>query len=140
MNRMSGPRKIIDLDLTPESEWEVDDKALHLYLSQLWSHVTTGCVLCVESDRTDAKGQTLRSVENETSLCLTHGELDEVPYTITRDYLVKFGNVERRGRQEYSDMVLIPKSMPELDRINLIERLLEVAAEEESKQNLLDDE
>ena len=138
---MSGPREIIDLDNTPEQDWKVDERARHIRGGELWELELAGCVLCVEAERSDAKGQTLRrSDDDHCFICLTHGPLDEVPFSIRRDFVVRIGNFTRTGNQEVNDVVLIPKSMSENERQDLYGRLVDAAASEEQKVDLLSDD
>lgn len=138
MGSMSGPRKIIDLDATPESQWKVDPQATHIYSGRLWATEVAGCVLCVEAERHDALGQTLRESDDDHSfMCLTHGPLDEVPFLVRRDFVINIGPFEKKGSQEVRDVVLIPKSLSESDRQELYARLVEAASEVEQKEDLL---
>lgn len=140
MSSMSGPRKIIDLDSVCEEEWKVDTSAVHLFQSQLWTHLQIGCVLCVEAERADPKGQTLQSSDGKSRICLTHGPLVEVGYSIRRDVVIKLGHLERRGERVFSDVVLIPSQLSDAERNALLERLIDVAAEEEDGKDPLSDE
>ena len=141
MNHMSGPKKIIDLDGTPESLWKVDPKALHIHGNKLWALEVAGCVLCVEAERSDVRGQTFRSSDDEhTFMCLTHGALEEVQFSIKRDFTINIGKFQRVGHQEVKDVILIPKSLSEEERQEIFSRLVDAAASEEQKADLLADD
>jgi hypothetical protein len=141
MGSMSGPKKIIDLDSTPESQWTVESNATHIYSGKLWASEVAGCVLCVEAERHDAKGQTLRDAADEhLFVCLTHGPLEEVSFLVRRDFVIKIGKFEKTGFQEVNDTILIPKSLSEDERQGLYARLVEAAADAEQKEDLLADD
>jgi hypothetical protein len=141
MGNMSGPKKIIDLDSTPEHQWRVEPQATHIYSGRLWASEVAGCVLCVEAERSDAKGQTLRDNDDEHAfVCLTHGLLEEVPFSIRRDFSITIGPFVKTGFQEVTDVILIPKNLSGEERQGLYERLVQAAADAESKDDLLADE
>lgn len=130
---VAGPKKVIDLDLLPESEWKIEPEALHLYNNKLWRHEKAGCVLCVECERNDAHGQTLSATDSPHQfICLTHGLLEEIPYCITRNVIVKIGSYERTGTQNFNDFILMPIDMDQDEREELLDRLISAAAESES--------
>lgn len=138
---MSGPKKVIDLDSTPETNWSVDHNATHIYNGKLWVTEVAGCVLCVEAERQDAKGQTLRDIHSESCfVCLTHGPLERVSFWVRRDYVIKIGQFEKRGFQEVNDVILIPIGLSEAERHDLYARLVDAAGEAESKEDLLADD
>ncbi len=140
MPTMTGPRKINDLDLTLEQDWEVDSKSTHIYQDRLWSHVTAGCVLCVEAERNDASGQTLQAQDDEhIHICLTHGQLDEVQYKITRDITITIDNISHKGTQDINDIILIPRILQGDERISLIKRLMGIVVADEAAKDVLDD-
>lgn len=141
MGIMSGPRKIIDLDGTPESDWKVEPQAAHLYAGKLWASEVAGCVLCVEAERHDAKGQTLRDTDDDHKfICLTHGALEEVPFSIKREFVIKIGEFEKTGVQEVNDVILIPKNLTTEEKESLYARLVDAAADVEQKEDLLADD
>lgn len=138
MGNMSGPKKIIDLDSTPETQWKVEPNSTHIYHGKLWASEVAGCVLCVEAERNDAKGQTLRDADDEHSfMCLTHGPLEEVPFTVRRDFEIKIGDFVKSGSQAVTDVVLIPKSLSAEERQDLYSRLVDAAGEAEEQDDLL---
>ena len=131
----TGPQNIIDLDNLPESQWEIDSKAQYIYRDKLWTHQAAGCVLCAEADVSNVKAQTLRAHDetDRSFICLTHGELEEMPFLIQRTYLIKIGNYEKTGNQELKDTLLVPKDMPETERSELFARLITAAADVEQE-------
>lgn len=129
---ITGPKKIIDLDVLPEGDWKIETGALHLYHDKLWKYEQTGCVLCAECERGDAHGQTLSSIsDSKQFLCLTHGILEEVKYTITRQVTVKIGEFERTASQSIEDAVLMPVDMEQDERNEILDRLVSAATESE---------
>ncbi len=139
MSTISGPRKFTSLDDTPEDDWRIEAGVVYAYKSRLWTPIDTGCVLCVEAERSDPKGQTLSDIHGVGHMCLTHGELESIPYKIQRDVTITFGHIERKGQQTIEDVVLIPLSMPSEEKVSLIERLISMADEDESSKGPLDD-
>lgn len=137
---MSGPRKIIDLDTTPADAWVIDAGAVHLYSNELWTHLPVGCVLCVEAERNDAKGQSLQSQDGSCQICLTHGRLEAVPYSITKDVTIQIGGITKSGKQVFNDTLLIPSSLSPDARRELFDHLINVAEEEERAKDILSDE
>lgn len=132
-----GPKKIIDLDILPEHKWQIETEALHLYHDKLWRYEQAGCVICVECERKDAHGQTLSMADDPGQfICLTHGKLEEITYSITRMVTVKIGDVERTGVQSVSDAILIPVEMDTEERDELLDRLITAAAESEVDPDL----
>lgn len=137
---MTGPKRIIDLDGTPQAQWKIDNNSLHLLNKRLWTREVTGCVLCVEADRTDVLGQTLRAQDDEdVAICLTHGPLVSVPYQIVRKSTVVVGDRSREVEQKIEDTLLIPVNLPPDEKESLYDRLLGVAAEEEQSSDILDE-
>ena len=137
---MSGPRKIVDFDGTPQDRWAIDRNAVHLYKSKLWTHITTGCALCVEADRTDVMGQTLQSSEDEhVTVCLTHGPLDEIKYSIRRDVTITIGDQSRVGHQNIDDVILVPACLQGESRDALIAKLVEYVSVDEIQKGTMDD-
>lgn len=135
--QMSKPREIVDLDLLQESSWQIKPDAWHLYHGKLWRHEQTGCVLCVECERNDAHGQTLQLVDDERQrICLTHGALEEVAYSITRKVIIKIGVEEREVVQSITDALLIPADLDPEERDELLDRLISAAAESEADPDL----
>lgn len=135
---MTGPRKIIDLDGIPESKWKIEDGATHLYNQKLWTKENAGCVLCVEAEREDPRGQTLKSHDDDhVAVCLTHGPLDEVQFTVSREFKIKIGEIERNGIETINDVVWIPKSLPPDERQNLLERLADFSSQVEQEIKLI---
>lgn len=134
MANITRPKKVIDLDNTPESKWQVEVDAEHIYQSKLWSCVPVGCVLCADADRKDAHGQTLHA--DGKYICLTHGDLVEVPYVIKRVTTVSIGGIERVAEQKIQDNVLFPILMEDEYREIMIDKLVDMTLESENDPDL----
>jgi hypothetical protein len=139
---MSGPTKIIELDGKPRSKWRIEEGAMHLWEGKLWRKDVVGCVLCVEQEgndyitfaRTDDDGA-------EHCHCVEHGPLDEVKYSMVKQYTVTIGGVVREGEEVVNDSMLFPASMSTEEKDELINKLLDEADREENGEaDPLDDE
>ena len=139
---MSGPSKIIELDGKPRAKWRIEEGAMHLWEGKLWRKDVVGCVLCVEQEgndyitfsRTDDEGA-------EHCHCVEHGPLDEVPYSMVKQYTVTIGGVVREGEEVVKDSMLFPSSMSAEEKDELINKLLDEADREENGEaDPLDDE
>lgn len=139
---MSGPTKIIELDGKERSKWRIEEGAMHLWEGKLWRKDVVGCVLCVEQEgndyitfsRTDDDGV-------EHCHCVEHGPLDEVPYSMVKQYTVTIGGVVREGEEVVKDSMLFPASMSTEEKDELINKLLDEADREENGEaDPLDDE
>jgi len=130
---MTGPKKIIDLDQLPEERWKVEENALHLHGSRLWRVEKSGCMVCIKNGATGTMAQTLRADDAREFECLTHGELEEIPLKITRKYHVVLGPLHKEAEEKYEDSVLMPKAIPEEQKLKLLEELMaEIDKEEKS--------
>ncbi len=110
---MSGPKKIIELDGTPRSQWRLESSALHLFRGRLWSWEIAGCVVCCGA-LDNAENQTLCRVDDgdtEHFYCLEHQDLQKLAYVITRKCTVRIGEVEREFTDVEEDFLLFPAVM-----------------------------
>ena len=137
---VSGPTKIIELDGKPRSQWRVEEDALHLWEGKLWRREAVGCVLCVEEEGIDhttfsrtevSAGDDGEETKCEHFHCMKHGALDEVKYEMVKKYTVTIGGVVRDGEVSVEDSMLFPTSMSQDERVELINKLLDEADEEE---------
>lgn len=129
---LSGPRKIIELDGKPEQTWQLDSSAVHLWKGRLWKWEVVGCICCIEEE--GIPHETLSTVEGDETeyVCMTHGPLVKVPYTMRKDFRVTLGGITRTGFEEISDAMLFPTSMSEDEKSALINRILDEIEEDES--------
>lgn len=129
---LSGPKKIIELDGRPVSEWELDLKAVHLWKDKLWTLEVTGCALCAA----DSSHVTLSRKEGDKEYfhCTEHGELDAVPYEAVKTYVIRIGDVERTGKETCTDIMLFPVSLDEEKKNRIINEMLDLAEEEEDEE------
>ncbi len=110
----------------------LDRSRAYEFRGRLWTvEQPVGCVLCVEKPQpstlvtTDMEG-------NESFHCvLGHGQLIEIPYSMTKNFVVVIGDVTREGEESVADSMLFPASLSETERTELIEQLLDEADEEE---------
>lgn len=124
------PLRLIDLDNIPLSEWPISVDAAYSYRGGLWLRENTGCVCCCELE--GPEHVTLCRIDDENGaehfLCMTHGELVEVPFTMNKVYTIKIGDVLREGEESLDDTMLFPAEMTLGERNALVERLLDEAA------------
>lgn len=139
---MSGPTKIIELDGKERSKWRVEEGAMHLWEGKLWRKDVVGCVLCVEKEGNDHV--TFARIDDdgaEHCHCVNCGPLDEVSYSMVKQYVVTIGGVVREGEEVVKDSMLFPASMSTEEKDELINKLLDEADREEGgESDPLDDE
>ena len=130
---LSGPKKIVDLDGCPMSEWELDLKAVHLWKNKLWTLEPFGCAICAGPDSVHA---TLSRKEGDEEYfhCTDHGELEAVPYKAVRTYVICIGDIERTGKEVFDDSLLFPKSLSKKDRTRIINEMLDQAEADEAEE------
>ena len=131
---LSGPRKIIELDGHPVSEWELDLKAMYMWKGRLWCLSKFGCCICADSD--DGAGNATLSYEEDDGdhyHCMKHGPLVEVAYLAERSYTIKIGDVERKGKDRHEDCLLFPDEMGTEHMNSLISEMLDLAESEENE-------
>lgn len=106
---------------------------MYAWNRRLWRVEQVGCVLCVEHD--DDAHRTLTTVDawSQRFVCLVHGELCEVPYSMRKVFTVRVGDVTREGEETLDDSMLFPADMTLAARHALIEKLLDEAVEEEDE-------
>jgi hypothetical protein len=123
-----GPRPVVDLDGVPRGQWRTEPETLYAWNGRLWRKELVGCVLCVQADA--AGHLTMSTIDGPTTtfVCTEHGELCEVPYSMTKRYTVRIGDVLREGEESLEDTMLFPIEMTITARNALIERLLDEAA------------
>ena len=126
---LSGPRRIIELDGKPTSEWELDLKASYAWKGRLWSISKFCCAICADDDSNPA---TFFCEEDDHYRCAKHGPLMEVPYLAERSYTIKIGDVERKGKDRHEDILLFPKGMGPDHRNSLISQMLDDAETDEA--------
>ncbi len=127
------PRKLIELEGVPIHDWRIEADAVYLWKGRLWSKEPVGCVLCVEHDDNDHL--TFATAEGpwpSAFVCMQHGELHEVAYELKKHYEITIGGVYREGEERVCDTMLFPTEMTYAAQVELIERLLDEAQQEEA--------
>jgi hypothetical protein len=130
----TGPRKVIDLDGIPVAHWPIEENAVFIYRGKLWSKEKVGCVVCIEMEGPEFV--TLVHIDDagrEHFHCMEHGELIEVPYSMTKLYKIVLGGVEREGEESLTDSMLLPAETTQAAQVELIEKLLDEAQAEEAE-------
>jgi hypothetical protein len=130
---LTRPKPIFDLDNAPESSWRIREGVMYIYRNDSWTYEPVGCILCAKADRKDARGQTLKSDNNNHYHCLTHGDLEEVPYSVERITKIKMGTLTKEVVQNIDQFVLFPKDLAQPAREIIFNDLINVIAEEEVK-------
>lgn len=134
---MSGPKKIIELEGKEPSRWRIEDGALHLWNGKLWSKELVGCVQCVEKEGNDHITFSRSDNEGEEHFhCMEHGLLDEVKYSMVKQYTVTIGGIVRTGEQSAEDTMLFPSSMSTNEKTSLIKTILDEMEEDEEEAGL----
>lgn len=139
--KMKGPAKIIELDGIPSKNWKLEQNAVHLWNGKLWRKEPVGCVLCVEEEGSDHA--TLTHTDDngvESFVCMEHGSLDEVRYSMRKRYSIMIGDVIRDGEEEFNDTILFPRIMAGMDRNELINRLLNEAEQAQIDSDVMSDD
>lgn len=127
MSAMNRPKDIIDLDSIPYDFWHVDANCAHIYRGEIWDLVKYGCAECVDMPEGDHKSKTLRRTDEhgkDVHVCLTHGDLAEVPYLIKQTYSVSIGGQSRYAEKVDEDCILVPTRFTEAEKNKTIERLI----------------
>lgn len=130
------PRRVVELDGIPIASWPVEDEgAVFLWQGRLWSKEKVGCVLCTERDGPEFV--TLCTADEhgkEQFHCIEHGELVEIPFSMSKLYTIKIGDVLREGEESLNDTMLFPAEMVLVARNELIESLLDDAERQEHEE------
>jgi hypothetical protein len=126
------PRNIVDLDQTPPSKWCIPTGALFIYLNEAWVHEPVGCILCADSDRKDPQGQTLKRENEAIFCCLTHGNLEQVPYSVERVTKIKIGERVKEVVQTIDQFVLFPQNIDISIKDSILDKLISAIADAES--------
>lgn len=130
---MSGPRKIIDLDGVPLHKWRLENGAMHVFKGRSWSKEPVGCILCIEEKGPEHSTLSYEDASGkEQFLCMTHGDLEEVPYSSVKTYTFRIGNIVRENEVKLEDSMLFPRSMSAKERDELITSMMD--EEEEAEQ------
>lgn len=135
------PRKIIELDDTPQDKWRIEPEALHLWQGHLWSWDEVGCTECIDEDDKrraehmeqdpETPYQSADSVTlcrkdddgNEHFHCLKHGKLDFISCTARKEFTITVGGEVIEGQVDHQDAFLVPASQTEEERQAYVKRL-----------------
>jgi len=145
LSLMTGPRKIIDLnpDETPQLKLGV----AYQYRGRIWQTEKIGCVQCLDDYEQEAKAnededagerprRTLSYADeggNEHFLCMKHGPIESVNYSIVKKYEIVIGDFRREDEVRLDDIMLFPVSMVGEEREAFIMRMLDEQEEYEAE-------
>jgi len=131
--KVSGPRKIVEVDGIPHKRWRVDDRCTILLGGRLWVLDPVGCLLCLRDGANVSF--TLVSVEPPPVYhCTEHGGLIPVSYVVTRSFVVEIGTSVAEGAKKIEDYMLVPKEMLWCVRNVLIQSVLAEAESYEAER------
>ena len=125
-------RIMVDVDDLPRDRWPIDGSAILVLRGRRFTVEKVGCCLCVEQEgsftlcHADAAGV-------ESFLCMEHGELVAVPYSMKKVYTITIGDVVREGEELLEDSMLFTEEMTLVARNELINRLLDEAVIDEQQ-------
>jgi hypothetical protein len=133
-----GPTRVVELDGVPRARWQLADDTVYLWNGALWRKELVGCVLCIE--HTDDDHATLSKLDDSMIVCLEHGALTQVAYSMKKVYTISIGAVTREGEEIVNDTMLFPAEMTLAEQNELSERLLDEAQREEDDAGVVPDE
>lgn len=119
------PSKIVELDGVPRARWRIEADVVYLWNQRLWRKEPVGCVLCFEHD--DDVHPTLSTLDDSMCVCLEHGALTQIAYSMKKVYTITLGGISREGEETLNDTMLFPAEMTLAEQNALIERLLDEA-------------